>query len=267
MPKLPQIQSIPNTLPSLTANPETTYAINRHSRQITYKGNVPILTAPVPAQDKSAMTSRLAECHKLMTALSPSERAPLALALSRMFAGFNDFRPMDVEMIVTTYIKALSSLPFWTLDRAIFDIERGRVEGLSPDFRPTTPRIYKLAEAKLEEIQTEKARIETILNARLDDVPSCDPEQVLHVAAKMKTFAADFAKRTEAHREKDDQKRREIAQRALERRYDEILAEYRAHGFKPICANGKPMCLSLALAIGAKLQPLGEPPKVQDEPN
>jgi hypothetical protein len=45
----------------------------------------------------------------------------------------------------------------------------------------------------------------------------------------------------------------------LERRYDEILAEYRAHGYEPIQVNGKPICLSLARAIGAKLRQLGAP--------
>src|ERR1700675_4849793 len=211
--KLPQI---PQNLPSLKPKPETAYAINRHSRQISHKGNIPTLPAPVPAEDKLAMISRLAECHKLMMPLNANERAPLALALSLMFAGFNDHRAMDVEMIVTSYIRAFSTLPFWSVERAIFDIERGRVEGLSPDFRPTAARIFQVAEAKLAEIRAEKARIETILGAQVEDVPICDPAEVLRVEAKMKTFAAEFARQTEAQRETDDRKQKESAQRALE---------------------------------------------------
>ncbi len=201
-----------------------------------------------------------------MMPLNNSERAPLALALSRMLAGFNDHRPSNVEMTVATYITALSSLPFWAIERTIFDIERGHVEGLSPDFRPTIARIYQLTEAKLEEIRNENTRIEIILDARVDDVPSYDPEEGLRVEAKMKAFARELTKMSEAAREKNDQKQKENTQRALERRYDEFLAEYRVHGYKPIYSFGGPMSLSMARTIGAKLQPLDEPIEVQTEP-
>jgi hypothetical protein len=250
----------------LTAEPATAYAINRHNRQIAFKGNVPTLSVPVPAQDKLAMTSRLAECNKLMTPLdATSERTRLAWALSRMLAGFNDYKSIDVEMTITTYVTELSSLPFWSIESAIFDIQRGRVEGLSPDFRPTTARIYQIAEEKLEKIRVEKARIEIVLKARVEDSPPRDPQELLRIEAQMKTLVADLTKTSEAQSERDDRKQKENTQRALERNYNAIRAEYLAYGFEPIHVDGKPMCLSLARAIGAKLQPLGEPLEAQSE--
>jgi hypothetical protein len=135
----------------------------------------------------------------------------------------------------------------------------GALRGFHRTFGQRPRAFFKFAEAKLAEIRAEKARIETILGAQVEDVPICDPAEVLRVEAKMKTFAAEFARQTEAQREKDDRKQKEIAQRALEHRYNVILAEYRAYSFEPIRVDGKPICLSLARAIGAKLQRIGEP--------
>jgi hypothetical protein len=249
----------------LTANPEIARAINRHSRQIIQKGNVPTLADPVPAADREAISSRLAECHTLLTTLLPSERASLALALSRMLSGFKDPQT-NVEMIITAYVESLSDLPFWAVEASIMDIRRGRVTGLSPEFAPTIARVYQLTETKLEGIRVEKARIERILNARVDGIRSPDSQETLRVAAKIKTFAADFASKTEEHGEKIDQKRKEREQRASERCHAMILAEYQAHGLQPIYVNGNPMSLSLARNIRADLRPLRESQMLEGAP-
>lgn len=110
---------------------------------------------------------RLAIAHRLEAirrALLPldramAERERAARVVNTMLTCWNlrqDIRETKAAM----YVLALGDLPVWAVEQACQDVARGLVEGLDPDFPPSTARVHQLAEAVLAPLRKEAKRLD-----------------------------------------------------------------------------------------------------------
>jgi hypothetical protein len=223
---------------------------------VTWHGNVAMLDTAIPSRERDALKSRLVECRRAMMPMnSISDREKIGLALTKLLSGFAHTGSMIPQITIAAYVSKLAELPAWAVEAAIADIDRGRVEGMSPDFPPSAARIFQLAEAKMSDVRSEQRRIEVVLNARVADGPARHPDEVRRVAESMKTFAADMAAKIQPETDEQNQKRRENDQRTKERQDAALVLEYHMHGFEPVMFNGRPVSISLARTTGARLVP------------
>lgn len=246
------------TPPSLTADPSTANATENLYRRVTWRGNVAILDKQIPDHQQNALKARLAECRRaMMPTSSISERAKIGLALSRLFQGYAHTGSLGAgaESSVAAYVAKLSELPAWAVEAAIADIDRGRVEGMSPDFPPSAARIFQLAEAKTADVRSEQRRIEIVLQARVNEEPSRHPDEVRRVADSMRALANDIAAKNPPESDEEARRRKERIQRDIERQDAAMILEYHMHGFEPVMFNGRPVSIALARATGARLVP------------
>jgi hypothetical protein len=209
----------------------------------------------IPKADKDAIEGRLAEVNRtLLPMRGMTNREKIGAALARMFSGFTNTKSLDPQTTIATYLVKLAELPAWAIEAAIYDVERGRVDGLSPDFPPSAARVFQLTEIKLTELREEKRKIETLVRAKVEEAPH-SPESVARVGAMMKSLSEKMggASIEGIKKAERDRKRTEADHRTIKRNDASIILEYRMHGLEPVMVNGRPMSLSLARATGAKL--------------
>lgn len=252
--------------------PQMRMLVDRHHRAITWQGNVPTLMAAVPADTREAMKDRLTALRKALAPInSMAERDQVALALTRMFSRYvNTGSVSNQRATITAYVTALSGFPAWAVLKAIEEVERGAVEGMNPDFPPSAPRLCQIAEGHTAQPREEKAKVEAVLNARVDEVTQRDPDEVARVAAKMRAAADELGARVAAEQGETEQRRRERDAQKIAANDREIIREYHAAGIAPVMAsNGRPMSMTLARMSNLKLHQLGEapPPACEFYPN
>lgn len=229
--------------------------LDRHLRRIERRGSVAMIDAALPVADQESLKGRLAAIRKLLMPInSAADREQIGGALTRMFARYPNTGAMtNPRGTIAAYVAALTDLPLWATLAAIEDIERGAVEGLSPDFAPSAPRIYQTAEQHVAPLRGEKVRIETVLGARIDAQVERDPAEAARVGAQMRALADGTAARVALEQVEADRRQRERDAASIARTETMILDEYRHHGIEPVMCNGHPIPLATARVTGAAL--------------
>ncbi|HWW46294.1 MAG TPA: hypothetical protein VNZ94_00445 [Xanthobacteraceae bacterium] len=255
------MSNLPTTNSPLAADLIVADTLSRHHRKIQWAGNSPTIAHAVPAADRNALTGRLTVLRKaLMPMNAMSDRQRIGTALMKLLAGYTNTAGItNPKATITAYIAKLDELPAWAIEAAINDIERGRVEGLSPDFPPSAARIFQVAETKLADVVREKGMVEQVLSARVvEQLPLRDPDEVQRIAASMRAMAEEFKAQVAGDKEEADQKQKELSRRTIEANDQRILAEYRMRGLEPAMFNGRPVSLSLARITGAEIYPASQ---------
>lgn len=235
--------------------------VERHHRAITWHGNVPTLMASVPADTRAALKDRLTALRKTLAPVnSIAERDQIALALTRMFSRWTNTGAAQ-RTTIAAYVTALAVYPVWAIIEAIEEVQRGAVDGLSPDFPPSAARLCQVTEAHLAPPREERSKIEAVLSARVDVAPPRDPDEVARLAAAMRATADDLGRRLAAGQGEADERRRERDAQKIAANDRDIIREYRAAGLAPVIAsNGRPMSLALARLSKVTLHKLDDAP-------
>lgn len=242
------------------ADPAFTVAVESLYRKLDVASNV--LRHQLSTSDRTSLAARIAHIRKhLMPVNSEAERRDIGAALARLFSGWENIKSDPMKM-VTAYVQKLQDLPTWAVLTAISEAERGRVEGLSPDYPPSAARLYQIAEGRIANVCIEKDQIDRILKAEVEKIFSHTPEELAALKAKSAEYLAQRAKEGDVERAIDDQRKRERDQRKKERHEADLIREYHTNGLEPVRASTGHIIVSLSLArlMGSKIAKLGPPP-------
>lgn len=248
------------------ADPATRRMLDHHHRQIAWHGNRATLEYALTTDDQDALKGRLATLRKVLAPTNAgTERQRIAEALSRMFSRFtNTGNVANPRATIAAYVSGLADLPTWAVLAGIADVERGAVEGLSPDFAPSAPRLHQIAESKLAELREEHRKVELVLTARVDADPVRTPEEIARAGERIRAMHAEARHVLQAGTEQEAAARAarsaEATVATIARTDAMIVAEYRAAGLDPVMRGGRPVSLALARAVGARLRRPGEAP-------
>lgn len=231
------------------------------------------LDRPVLASDKATLQARQAECRRLLIPMSAiSDRERIGGLLAHLFSGYANTASLSPSQMIAAYISKLSELPAWSIEETIHDVERGRVDGLSPDFPPSAARLFQIADAKVAEIKTEKQKIDTIISARVaTEKPGPSQEERERVAVKFKELKKqmDAAAYDKHQAEKEKVARLESEKLKAQREEHARRMEYILQGFEPPTnKHGITISMSLAMSTGmvlTKRRP-APPPKYEFSP-
>lgn len=253
------------------ADPATLRMLDHHHRQIAWQGNRATLDYALTADDQDALKGRLATLRKVLAPTNAgTERQRIAEALSRMFSRFtNTGGVANPRATIAAYVSGLSDLPTWAVLAGIADVERGAVEGLSPDFAPSAPRLHQIAEAKLADLREERGKVELVLTARVDADPVRTPEEIARTGERIRAMQAEARHVLQAGTEQEAAVRAarsaEATAATIARTDAMIIAEYTAAGLEPILRGGRPVSLALARSVGARFYRRGEVPADQQQ--
>jgi hypothetical protein len=178
----------------------------------------------------------------------PSQMAGAAVA--EMFQGFINWKPDPnvKEQSIGWYVSELRDLPLFAIEAACKDVREGRVEGLKPDYPPSSARLVSLARSHADRAMRDHAMVKLLLSVKhIRDEKVIDEKVAKRVGELLKDHAAKMA---EGLVREDAEVSAARSKKAIEKTDQEIRREYEAQGLKPIRGfTGKPASLSLAKKI------------------
>lgn len=234
-------------LPSLATQARAAEIIDQRVSFWPDDGTAPVLRAPLTGDEKQALQNRMVELVRELRPISTAteEKKRASQALAAMFMGFPSLRNTDNAAMVAAYLMALDDLPVSAVIKACEDVAKRRVKGTDPDFPPTGPRLYEVAQKYTRPAEGERIKIKRTLDAKVGDAP-ISPEERKRTAEKARAFADEMKAKLE--------KETGLAGEAMERKMAElnhrgIENEWTRYGMEPRFADkAKTIPISLALA-------------------
>jgi hypothetical protein len=132
--------------------------------------------------------------HTLRNSLQEGPRTDVAMAVTDLVQAMTTARNLgerQLQALVASYVKELSGLPAWAVQRACQAIARGQVEGASLDFPPTTARLRTVVEEYVAPAAEERHDIFRLLRAPVEYQAS--PEEKERVIAGWKKLQESMA--------------------------------------------------------------------------
>lgn len=149
-----------------------------------------ILSEPIHKNARVILERRLALLEWSLAAAKRSEHPRMALAIAGLLGAFHAAASGSLESAIAKYVQVCSDAPAWAVIQACADIESGRADGVSLDYRPAAPRVRQVAEDILSPWKEEYFKIRRVLNA-----PAMQPENEAmreKIRGLFKTFADGF---------------------------------------------------------------------------
>jgi hypothetical protein len=130
-----------------------------------------ILNAPLPVDVRARLEARRRHLDRMLAPSARAERAQMSAAIAGLLGAFGGNAGGSPEMVVSKYLHVLEDLPLWAVLAACRALERGEVDGVSLDFRPTAPRVRQVARELMAPWNEEVFRIREALT-----LPAMAPE-------------------------------------------------------------------------------------------
>jgi len=204
-----------------------------------------IVAALIPeGMERTTLNNRLNDLYAMLLGMpgDRKNRARIAAAILDMLGGgYSALINLDKRKLATEYTIELEHLPAWAIERACLSARQGKIEGLSPDFPPTAPRLHQLVDAILDLVRVEQAQIVEVLSFVQEKQESDAAEQ-----ERMRATAAAWLDRHDhdarAMTECEDAERAEFLKQVhaelLESHQQQIIEAYRARGEEPVYSCG-----------------------------
>lgn len=141
------------------------------------------------------MRGRLAE---LNGAVEPAPRQAIETMVGSLLAGYPAGRAHrdDADAVLKMFVQALSGLPTWAISSACAAWNRGEAGSKNTSFAPAPSDLREVALGAMREFETEKRKINAILNAEVIQEP--EPDEVRSaVAARVRSFNEGIAPKKE----------------------------------------------------------------------
>jgi hypothetical protein len=123
------------------------------------------LSAPLPEPVRERLTKRL---ELLRSCSRPAAVEAIEEEVAKLMLGFPSTRGVpviEVQLQVRKYAEDLLGAPLWAVKDACRDISRGSVQGLNPDFPPTSPRLRLVVNSYVSRVHLEAREIKVVLHA------------------------------------------------------------------------------------------------------
>ncbi len=229
----------------------------------TERGHDALPRLPTPAE-QGAMERRLSKLTAKLrpTSMSTTQEDDALQLIGQLFTRYPSLGKRDISVMSSAYLDDLGRLPLFAIKGAIDDVIYGRIEGLEPDYPPSSPRLYKAGEAHLVEpaVVLNKAKrvlaIRTILAPISEETRERVGEMVAEFVASRRVKQDD-----EARIGREDHAQRWAGPTSREM----ILAEYRALGVPPVTAGRDDMLISPSLARQLGRLPARKPENGEDD--
>lgn len=245
-------------LPGLAPDVEAaTIAAAYHARIDDYGQGVLGLPTLPSAQERAILEQRLAELKRALEPVSyaVADRDRAMKAFGRLFLGYPTLENVNKAEKAATYMIDLGDLPAFAIEAAVDDVKKGRIKDLDPDYPPSSPRMYKIAEAHRDTVAAKERRpIERVLSVKMLSKPLQTPKEAAKVGELMRGLAdgmkADFTDR-------ELQERRALLDRQVAGDERMKHREWAALGLEPITyrMGGRDVVMTVALARSRKLIP------------
>lgn len=102
-----------------------------------------------------------AKLRPVKMAMATKEAAMRAIAA--MLGRFPSLRNADVPGMCTAYLLDFEDFPLFAIERVCEDVRKGRVAGVSDDFPPASPRLYKLIDGRAADERVKLIAAEKVL--------------------------------------------------------------------------------------------------------
>lgn len=224
-----------STSPQILPDRDTADLIARFQNRLDREGHTWFLPALPTASERRQIETRRADVRRGLRPISMAhaDKDRAALAITAMLTAWIHTGRADPKSTVAAYVMHLLDLPLFAIEKACQDVARGYVDGLSPDFPPSAPRLHQLAMEACEKLSTEALAIDRILVAELR-VEISEDERA-RVSERFKELADRMRVTTI---QPEDQHRKAQAERRQKEAGDRaILAEYAALSMEPIYAS------------------------------
>lgn len=207
----------------------------------------------LPTQpERKAMDDR---ARALVSRLRPMSMAAaeMDVAAGEIGAILSGYLTLKVDPARATagFVALLKDLPLFAVKHACGLLREGAVDGVSPEFPPTAPLIYKLAREQTEPYWEEAGKIKTVLairDARESAIPALSKEQRAagHAAGRDTTEVLRKSIKRMDDLEREAREPERLARR--ERLLAHKLSQWRAVGRAPLHdEDGEVMWLNTAL--------------------
>lgn len=228
------------------------------------QGKLALPTLPT-AQERAVLEQRAADLRRVLQPISyaDADRQRAMLAFGRLFLGYPTLEKVDKAEKAAAYMIDCADLPAFAIEAAVEDIKHGRVKGLDLDYPPSSPRVYKIAEAHRDRVSTqERFPIERVLSVKLLSKPAQTAEEEKRVGELMRGLADSM---TVEHEDREREERKVLLDKQAARNTTDVEREWAALGLEPVTyklgARTVPMSVSLARSLGMiKDKPRGQHP-------
>ena len=199
------------------------------NNSLEYLDGHPVADALPSPELRLAIAHRLEAIRRALLPLdrAMAERERAARVVNTMLTCWN-LRQDARETKAAIYVLALGRLPVWSVEQACQDVARGLVEGLDPDFPPSTARVHQLAEAALAPLRKEAKRLDVCRAVTLKPHRQTAEERQ-RLGLKMLALKNELDREPEAVRTEKEIKRalqnreaRKVAQRRVQAEYADI---------------------------------------------
>lgn len=145
-------------------------AVARNLLVRDYPSAPPILEAPLPAEMRSRLATRQAQLDVALSRCPRSDLPTMAAAVSGLLGAFGGGSG-NPEAVTSKYVQVLEDLPLWAVIAACRSLERGEVDGVNLDFRPSAPRVRQVVCSLMEPWNEESVNLRQVLLA-----PALEPQ-------------------------------------------------------------------------------------------
>lgn len=180
----------PSSAPEADPGAAQTLALATNLLFRDYPAMPELLSEPLSTAARSRLEVRLAHIDYKMTPAGDNDVRVIAAAIAGVLGAFPAAAAGSAENTIAKYTQVMRGLPLWAVLKACSDVEFGRAEGASLDYRPSAPRLRQIALQVMHPWLEEKHNIHRVLSA-----PTLEPDD-----AKMRErlrvvftqFAADL---------------------------------------------------------------------------
>ncbi len=238
------------TIPGLAPDMEHADIVERFAAAIETERGYDALPKMPTVDERRALTARR---DALMTKLRPFEMATaeqdrFAQAFGLMVLGYPSMRNQEIRPITTAYALDLGKLPLFAVLAAMEDVRQRRVKGLDPDWPPTSPRLFEIAQKHVEKDAAALLKVQRVMAVRKAHLPP-DPAMKERVGELWITFAEALKHKLKTQQNASWEKYAE-KYKTGESEDRMRLEQYRAEGFEPVYrSDGTLMTLSLVRTV------------------
>ena len=210
--------------------------------QIEMENLHPVVNRFPSKAERAVMQQRNSDLTRLLRAthLSMADMDMARRMIAKMLNGYPSIRNKAfrddreraqwLDEQIASYLLDMQSLPLFAINLACDDAAKALIPDVDLDWPPTTPRLIKHARRKVEELSTERWKLDAVLRATKTmraEVSDDEAERVRQGFAEVKmsmptmdgVFTAD--------------EREKVARQDRERNYRAIEQSYRALGMEP----------------------------------